>query len=109
MSAVVSSKTINRLTRLTKGAQAFKQEFTALSSSKHAQTLGPDVSLSATTTNFADFVVDPLYKSLPIRDQLHEISGKALKDKTHVWHTPHYETLLKSVVPLRQAFRDERK
>jgi len=84
---------------------AFKQEFKALESSKFAQTLGEDVSLTDHVKNPSHFIIDPIYYAKLVPQQLREINGSVLADSDYNFHTPHYKSLLEQIIPLRTEFR----
>lgn len=88
LKTVVDMKAHRKLQRSAAGTIA---EWNKLESSENAMALKVE-----------SFQVDPIYpeEGLPIRTQLKEIKGLA---KTY--HNPEYEKLVKTVVPLRTAFR----
>jgi|TARA_B110000285_G_C15072738_1_gene588924 hypothetical protein len=95
---------------LAKAAKGVKKNFENLDSSKRAEALAIN-----------DYQVQPIYleksqpktgtiwqgvdKSVNMRQQLDEINGRVAFDELEKYHCATYNTLMKTVTPLRTAFR----
>lgn len=100
-----SKEVFARKYRIKQSTTAFQNEVKALDSSSFAQTLGPEVQIKGGMTSIKDYQINPLYHVQPIKTQLAEITGRALRDNTHTFHHEGYKQLLSKVVPLRSRFR----
>ena len=98
-------KALMKKRSLVKAKQHFIDEVKQLESSKYAQTLVPAMKLGEHATTPENFIVDPIYTSHPMKQQLAEVRGKVLKDEAYEYHTVLYKQLLETVVPLRHKYR----